>query len=344
MMHRPSRTIGSLKVFVLVSTLAALPSLGGVAAVSAQASGGGGGSGSPGGALSCDNPDLNFEVGEYPSELTLHTGNAVEPESGRPYFLDFPCGLEAGEEVTVVLNLHGGGSLANWQRHYFPIYRFKDEYRLIVATPDAGEPGPGTWDEETDYAYIRGVVEDVYDRFSDQDISAFWFAGHSYGGLTTRRLVCTDFYRDRTVGFVSLSGGRVGSPRPGRDGEISPLPECDFSHVFTAGEHETSGGSVAATSRWAERYDCDARVRQLNVIDTRPGLVYDNGRQDPGSDSWGRLPRPGVSQWYVYPGCEDGRVVADLIRIDKGHTEGLEENVTEQIVQLIMAGNRAANR
>ena len=120
------------------------------------------------GGLSCENPELNFAVGEYPSDLTGHTGNAVEPESGRPYFLDFPCDLEPGEEVTVVLNLHGGGSLANWQRHYFPIYRFKDEYRLVVATPDAGEPGPGTWDEDRDYAYIRGVVEDVYDRFSDR--------------------------------------------------------------------------------------------------------------------------------------------------------------------------------
>lgn len=292
------------------------------------------------GGLSCDNPELNFEVGDYPSDLTGHTGNAVEPESGRPYFLDFPCDLEPGEEVTVVLNLHGGGSLANWQRHYFPIYRFKDEYRLVVATPDAGDPGPGTWDEDRDYAYIQGVVEDVYDRFSDQEISAFWFAGHSYGGLTTRRLICTDFYRDRAVGFVSLSGGRVGSPRPGRDGEIAPLPECDFSHVFTAGEHENSGGNLATTSRWAERYGCDARVRQVDVVDTRPGLVYDSSRQDPGSDSWGRLPRPGTTEWYVYPSCDGDRVVADLIRIDKGHTEGLEENVTEQVVQLMMLAPR----
>ena len=30
-------------------------------------------------------------------------------------------------------------------------------------------------------------------------------------------------------------------------------------------------------------------------------------------------------------------MVADLIRVDKGHTEGLEENVVEQIVQLMMS-------
>ena len=49
------------------------------------------------------------------------------------------------------------------------------------------------------------------------------------------------------------------------------------------------------------------------------------------------LPRPGVAEWWVYPGCDGGRVVADVVRMDKGHTEGLEENVTEQIIQLMMS-------
>jgi hypothetical protein len=288
--------------------------------------------------LSCSNPDMDYELGEYPSSLVSHTGNATEPNSGRPFFLDFPCGLQPGDEVTFVLNLHGGGSLGNWQRHYFPISRYKDEYQLIVATPDAGETGPGTWSPEVDDAYLQGVVDFVYETFSEQDIRAFWFAGHSFGGFTTRRLICTEFYQARDpVGFVSLSGGRVGSPSPGRGGEVAALPDCEFSHVFTSGQHEASGGNLAAESLWAEHYNCDARVRQLDTIDTQPGFVYDSSRQDPGTASWGFLPRPGVAEWYVYPGCDNGRVVADVIRIDKGHTEGLEENVTEQIIQLMMS-------
>jgi poly(3-hydroxybutyrate) depolymerase len=290
--------------------------------------------------LSCENPDLNYDLGEYPSALVRHTGNATEPASGRPFFLDFPCGLQPGDEVTFVLNLHGGGSLGNWQRHYFPIFRYKDEYNLVIATPDAGEAGAGTWNPEVDDAYLRGVVDYVYELFADQDVT-FWFAGHSFGGFTTRRLICTDFYQARNpVGFVSLSGGRVGSPRPGRNGDIAPLPECDFSHIFTSGQHEVAGGNLASTSRWAEKYHCGARQRQLDVIDTRPGYLYDSSRQDPGTASWGLLPRPGTAEWYVYPDCDGGRVVADLIRIDKGHTEGLEENVVEQIVQLMMSVGR----
>jgi hypothetical protein len=295
--------------------------------------------------LSCENPDLNFEIGEYPSALTLHTGNATEPVSGRPFFLDFPCDLDPGDHVTFVLNLHGGGSLANWQRHYFPIFHYKDEYDLVIATPDAGDPGGGTWDPEVDDEYLQGVVTYVHDLFSDYDIT-FWFAGHSFGGATTRRLICTDFYQSyRPVGFVSLSGGRVGSPRAGRGGgPPAPLPECDFSHIFTVGEHERSGGELDEVSRWADKYHCGARVLQQDVIDTRPGYAYDSRRQDPGTQSWGLLPRPGVTEWQLYPGCDGGRVVADLIRIDKGHTEGLEENVVEQIVQLMMAAGPGATQ
>jgi hypothetical protein len=294
----------------------------------------------PGAQLRCDNPELNIGLGEYPNSLTGHTGNAIEPVSGRPFFLDFPCDLEPGEAVTFVLNLHGGGSLGNWQRHYFPIYHYKDEYNLVVATPDAGAPGPGTWNPEVDDAYLEGVVNFVYDTFANQEIT-FWFAGHSFGGFTTRRLICTDFYQAHDpVGFVSLSGGRVGNNSAGRGGEPPTIPDCEFSHIYTSGEHEASSSALTERSLWADHYSCQPRVRQFDILDTEPGYLYDSSRQDPGSASWGFLPRPGVTEWWVYPGCAGGRVVADLIRMDKGHTEGLEQNAVEQIVQLMMQAGR----
>jgi hypothetical protein len=39
----------------------------------------------------------------------------------------------------------------------------------------------------------------------------------------------------------------------------------------------------------------------------------------------------------VYPGTRDGWIVADIVRLDKGHTEGLEPNVTETLLQMIVA-------
>ena len=40
---------------------------------------------------------------------------------------------------------------------------------------------------------------------------------------------------------------------------------------------------------------------------------------------------------YVYPNCKDGKVVADIARIDKGHTEGLEPKVSEELVKLMVS-------
>lgn len=74
------------------------------------------------------------------------------------------------------------------------------------------------------------------------NIKAFWLAGHSQGGATSTRLVCTDFFRSKVDGLLSF-----------------------------------------------------------------------------------------------YPNCRDGRAVADVVRIDKGHTEGLEPNVTETVISLMVS-------
>jgi len=39
----------------------------------------------------------------------------------------------------------------------------------------------------------------------------------------------------------------------------------------------------------------------------------------------------------VYADCEGGEVVADIVRLDKGHTGGLEPNVTEAIIRLMLS-------
>ncbi len=74
-----------------------------------------------------------------------------------------------------------------------------------------------------------------------------------------------------------------------------------------------------------------------DVVDPKPGYVWDATRQDPGTDGWGHYPRSGRAQVYVYPGCKDGRVVADVVRLQKGHTEGLEPNVTEKLISLAVS-------
>ena len=41
----------------------------------------------------------------------------------------------------------------------------------------------------------------------------------------------------------------------------------------------------------------------------------------------------GASASVRIPDCKDTHIVAHVIRLDKGHTEGLEPNVTEEVVK-----------
>jgi pimeloyl-ACP methyl ester carboxylesterase len=284
---------------------------------------------------------------------TTDAANPVlEPRTGRTFFLDYPCDLKAGEAVTFILSLHGGGSSHTWQRRYFPAFDHKERHRLVIATPYSPTR---RWSEDDD-AYLQNVVTSIVEAVGRGRVRAFWLAGHSQGGATSRRLVCTDFYRDRVDGFLSLSGGRLGgaaerAPNAGRPpqrgespntpaaapaGAAGPAPAeptCDFSHIFAIGEHEIV--SLPTASALAEKYRCRPRARGEDIVDDKPGYVHDGSRQNPGSKSWGLLPRPGRAEVFAYQNCAGGRVVADVVRIDKGHTEGLEPRVTEALVGMM---------
>jgi hypothetical protein len=39
----------------------------------------------------------------------------------------------------------------------------------------------------------------------------------------------------------------------------------------------------------------------------------------------------------VFPNCKDGRIVADVVKMQKGHTEGYEPNVTDKIIELALS-------
>jgi hypothetical protein len=289
----------------------------------------------------------------------INPGPVVEMESRRTYFLDYPCDLKPGEDVTFLLSLHGGGSYANWQRHYFPLLDFKESHRLVIATPSS----PIRVWTEVDDRYLQTIVTSVVEKLGAENVRAFWLVGHSQGGMTSNRILRSDFFAKRVDGWLSLSGGRLGANPPLADGfgppssgsaraAISPemakafadarallgqLPENELSFIFTTGEREMGKGGVPETSPWAEKLGCGERKRLADVVDTKAGYVYDGTRQNPPNPSWGLLPRPGTAVVYQYDGCDDGRVVADVVRLEKGHTEGLEPKVTEKLVELMLA-------
>jgi pimeloyl-ACP methyl ester carboxylesterase len=294
--------------------------------------------------------------------ITTQPGNTVELLTRRTYFLDCPKGYKKGDKVNILLSLHGFGSFANWQRNYAPFYDVKDKYKLVVITPGS----PVRFWSEADDQFLHNIVDQVVAEVGKANVERFILAGHSQGGLTSQRLVCTDYFKDKVDVRISLSGGRVGpSASAGRGfanagppvwqqvpGQPLPPPQqvggagaaagaagppggaCDYSFIFTNGAYETIPGE---TSPLAEKSGCGPRKQEEDVVDPKAGYVWDATRQDPGSDGWGHYPRSGRAQVYTYPNCRNGRVVADVVRLQKGHTEGLEPNVTDRLAGLAVS-------
>ena len=307
-------------------------------------------------------PALHCPDKDCASDRVINQGSVVEMKTRRTYFLDYPCDLKAGEKVTFILSLHGAGSYGNWQRHYFPILDFKDKYRLVIATPNSPTRTWSTADDE----YLQNIVSSVVGQIGKENVKAFWLVGHSQGGLTSNRILRTDFFQQRVDGWLSLSGGRLGG-NPGRAGSFAargsatPAPPAAgasgrgasdlasiaaalrepppgvFSFLYETGQREMDDKGIPEASEWAAKLQCRPRAKAEEIVDTKPGYVYDTTRQNPPNPAWGLLPAPGKARISVYPDCRDGLVVADAVRLDKGHTEGLEPAITEALVKLMLS-------
>jgi hypothetical protein len=118
---------------------------------------------------------------------------------------------------------------------------------------------------------------------------------------------------------------------------LRELPAHEFSHIYAIGQREIDEKGVPEVSEFAKKLTCGPRRSPEEVADTKAGYVYDGTRQNPPNPAWGLLPGPGKANVYVYPGCKDGLVVADVVRLEKGHTEGLEPKVTEELVKLMLS-------
>jgi hypothetical protein len=114
-------------------------------------------------------------------------------------------------------------------------------------------------------------------------------------------------------------------------------PVADFSFIYETGQREMDDKGIPETSAWAAKYNCGPRRGPQEIVDNKSGYVYDSTRQNPPNPAWGLLPAPGKAEVYAYPDCKDGLVVADIIRLNKGHTEGLEPKVTEELVKLMVS-------
>jgi hypothetical protein len=321
-------------------------------------------------------PFLHCPDRECSSATVVNQGNVVEMKTRRTYFLDYPCDLKKGEKVTFILSLHGGGSYGNWQRHYFPILDYVDKYRLVVATPNAPTRAWSTADDEYLHNIVNFVVEQIgkenikafwlaghsqggatsnrllrTDFFKDRVDGFLSLSGGRIGGNPGRPAnfgpggSASPGARPAAGSPAGAAGGGAQPTATGANNPVTSLmaslrepPTADFSHIYTIGQHEIDEKGIPEASEWAKKYSCGPQRKGEVIDDAKAGYVYDGTRLNGLRKSWGLLPAPGKAQVYFYPDCKDGRVVADVVRLDKGHTEGLEPKVTEELIKLMLSG------
>ena len=123
-------------------------------------------------------------------------------------------------------------------------------------------------------------------------------------------------------------------------------PAADISLIYSTGRREMDDKGLPESSAWATKYSCGSRVHRTDIVDTKPGYVYDSSRLNNMNPSWGLLPAGGKAEIYEFPKCKDGRVVVDVQRLDKGHTEGYEPHITEELVKMMVAatGGKLQNK
>ncbi len=260
-------------------------------------------------------PPLHCPDADCSSDRVINQGPVVETKTRRTYFLDYPCDLKKDEKVTFILSLHGAGSYGNWQRHYFPLVDYKDKYRLVIATPNSPTHVWSNVDDE----YLQNIVNFVIEQIGKPNIKAFWLVGHSQGGMTSNRIVRTDFFKDRVDGWLSLSGGRlgqnpgrasfgnIGAPPAGAAGggrgatappalggaALTEVPAGDFSFIYETGQREeVDAKGLPETSAWAQKFQCGPHGPKQEIADTKAGYIYDRSRQNPPNPAWGLTAEP----------------------------------------------------
>ena len=214
---------------------------------------------------------------------------------------------------------------------------FKDKYRLVIATPNAVAPPPKAWaavDDAVPSGHRQPGLRSNRQGKHQSLLAGGPFAGRhdlepassaptSSSSASTAGSACPEdgwaaipaaeilLISARVVARPRIlparasrtAGGRGTAPALTAAAQLRELPANEFSFIYETGQNEMDTKGLPETSDMGRKLGCGARVRKADIVDTQAGYVYDSTRQDPGSDAWGRLPRPGTAELFEYPHC-----------------------------------------
>lgn len=186
--------------------------------------------------------------------LQSTNGTVTKSVGGRTYELHVPDGL-AGEEVPLLLSLHGFGSNGRQDEQSTGWSGFADSHNFIVAYPN-GRPGygGGAWDPYTtsspDVAFLRAVVDDIAATYC-VDENRVHADGWSNGAVMSQRLACNA--ADKFASVTSYGGGTPTFP-----GAAGCAPSRPVSVGLFAGQYDfTYVGLAQNTSQWVGIDSCN---------------------------------------------------------------------------------------
>jgi len=242
-----------------------------------------------------------------PCTLTPMTGVEQTLTSGgrqRVYRLFVPEGVEGGQRLPLVLDMHGSGGNAAGQARTSGFESLAAREKFIVATlqADGGRWNvPVTSDRADDVAYASDVIDDVARR-ACTDLARVYAVGFSGGGRMASLLACR--LNTRIAAIAPMAALRWPGPCEGR-----PVPILTF-HGLADRQNPHDGGVAGRNGEWVE-----------SVPDALAGWARHNRCasaaivEDP----------PGPLSTIRYEECGDGAEVR-LVRIDDlGHTWARQE-------------------
>ena len=94
---------------------------------------------------------------------------------------------------------------------------------------------------------------------------------------------------------------------------------CDYSHIYDSGSWEIA--AMPDKSTIADKFGCKTRGARPDIVDEKAGYAGTLAEPDP---HWlGTSAAPGHREDVGLSGCQ--RVVADVLRLDKGHRRARTE-------------------
>ena len=222
-------------------------------------------------ALDAGGPD-EMDAGDTNDETGLDA-----PLGGmRPARVTIPTGYDNSREVPLVIALHGFGGTDESVGRYFSLERNVDDRDFILVSPlgTTNAFGSTFWNATPaccdgfgtgidDAGYIRGLIEEAFDRFNI-DEGRVYVAGYSNGGFMSYRLACDS--ADYVTGIFVLAGGTYKDPtlcQPSRPVQILHLHGTSDQTIAYDGGSALQGvlpdhpGAVETVTNWATYNGCD---------------------------------------------------------------------------------------